>query len=142
MDDKEMLSYIYQNADMGVDGVLRMLGKAAGSDLRGSLQSQLAAYNGIRSDALTLLRERGSEPEEPSPLNQLSSRVAAITEMLRNSTDEHIAEMMIQGSAMGLTKITKRLGDYEGGDREVRLLAGRLLSTEQLGIEQMKRFLN
>ncbi len=141
MDDKEMLSYIYQNADMGVDGILKVLKTADGEPIRGALQSQLSEYDSIRSEAIRLLRAKGGEPEEPSALSKLSAKVTAMAETMKDNTPGHIAEMMIQGNAMGLTKITRRLGDYDGEDREVRRLAGKLLSTEQNNIEQMKRFL-
>lgn len=141
MDDKEMLSYIYQNADMGVDGILKVLKTADGESLRGALQSQLSEYDAIRSEAMRLLRDRGGEPSEPSAMAKLSAKMTAVAETMKDNSPGHIAEMMIQGNAMGLTKITRRLGEYEGEDRAVRKLAGKLLSTEQNNIEQMKRFL-
>lgn len=141
MDDKEMLSYIYQNADMGVDGILKVLKTADGEPIRGALQSQLSEYDAIRSEAIRLLRAKGGEPEEPSALAKISAKMTAMAETMKDNTPGHIAEMMIQGNAMGLTKITRRLGEYDGEDRDVRKLAGKLLSTEQNNIEQMKRFL-
>lgn len=141
MDDKEMLSYIYQNADMGVDGILKVLKTADGEPLRGALQSQLSEYDAIRSEAMRLLKDRGGEPSEPSAMTKLSAKMTAMAETMKDNSPGHIAEMMIQGNAMGLTKITRRLGEYDGEDRAVRRLAGKLLSTEQNNIEQMKRFL-
>ena len=41
MDDKELLSCIYQNADMGVDGILKVLESAHGGPIRAALQSPL-----------------------------------------------------------------------------------------------------
>ena len=49
MDDQELLSYIYQNADMGVGGVLQVLEKAEGESFRTALQNQLGCYDRIRS---------------------------------------------------------------------------------------------
>ena len=44
--------------------------------------------------------------------------------------------------AFGMTRITKRLSEYNGEDRAVRKLAGKLLATEQQNIDQMKQFLS
>ena len=142
MNDQELLSYIYQNADMGVDGILKVLETASGEKLRGALQSQLSEYDQIRSEAMQLLRERGSEPESPSAVAKMTAKVTATVNTMRDSSPQSIAEMMIQGNAMGLTKITRRLGDYSGEDRAIRRLAGKLLSTEQQNIEQVERFLS
>ena len=142
MNDQELLSYIYQNADMGVDGILKVLETASGEKLRGALQSQLSEYDQIRSEAMQMLRERGSEPDAPSAMAKMTAKVTATVNTMRDSSPQSIAEMVIQGNAMGLTKITRRLGDYDGEDRAVRRLAGKLLSTEQQNIEQMKQFLS
>ena len=58
----------------------------------------------------------------------------------------NIAEMVIQGSTMGVTKSLRTirdcdLRDCDLRDNGVRRLADRLLETERANIEQMKRFL-
>lgn len=141
MDDKELLSCIYQNADMGVDGILKVLEGAHSGPIREALQSQLSEYDHIRSEAIEMLRQRGGEPASPSAMTKLSVKMSAVGNLMKENTPGHIAEMMIQGNAMGLTRITKRLGEYEGEDKAVRKLAGKLLATEQQNIEQMKQFL-
>ena len=141
MDDKELLSCIYQNADMGVDGILKVLEGAHSGPIREALQSQLSEYDHIRSEAIEMLRQRGGEPTSPSAMAKLSAKMGAVGNLIKENTPGHIAEMMIQGNAMGLTRITKRLGEYEGEDKAVRKLAGKLLATEQQNIEQMKQFL-
>ena len=141
MDDKELLSCIYQNADMGVDGILKVLEDAHGGPIREALQSQLSEYDRIRSQAIEMLRERGSEPSSPSAMQKLSVTMGTVSNLMKENTPSHIAEMMIQGNAMGLTRITKRLSEYNGEDRAVRKLAGKLLATEQQNIDQMKQFL-
>ena len=65
MDDKELLSCIYQNADMGVDGILKVLEGAHSGPIREALQSQLSEYDHIRSEAIEMLRQRGGEPASP-----------------------------------------------------------------------------
>lgn len=52
-----------------------------------------------------------------------------------------IAEMMINGSTMGVTKITKGISGYSGKNKNITSLADKLLKTEQNNIEEMKRFL-
>lgn len=141
MDDKELLSCIYQNADMGVDGILKVLEGAHSGPIREALQSQLSEYDHIRSEAIEMLRQRGGEPASPSAMAKLSAKMGAVENLMKENTPGHIAEMMIQGNAIGLTRITKRLGEYEGEDKAVRKLAGKLLATEQQNIEQMKQFL-
>lgn len=61
---------------------------------------------------------------------------------LNNKTPDHVAEMLIQGSTMGVIQITRRLKDYEGSvDKNVQKLAEKLLSTEQHNVEECRKFL-
>ena len=65
------------------------------------------------------------------------STMKAMTD--RSSTN--IAEMMIQGSTMGVTKSLRTIRDCDLRDGQVRDLADKLLYTEQSNIEEMKKFL-
>ena len=142
MNDQELLSYIYQNADMGVDGILKVLETASGEKLRGALQSQLSEYDQIRREAMQLLRERGSEPESPSAVAKMTAKVTATVNTMRDSSPQSIAEMMIQGSTMGTVEMTRRLHQLsDQSDPELVSLGRQLLQTEEQNIQQMKRFL-
>ena len=142
MDDQELLSYIYQNADMGVGGVLQVLEKAEGESFRTALQNQLGCYDRIRSEAVQLLRKRGGGPHAPALFKEAMARVTAAAKTLRDSSPPAVAGMMIRGNAMGLHKMAQRHSEYEGQDSEVKKLAGELIAAQQQGIEQMKGFLS
>ena len=141
MDDKELLSCIYQNADMGVDGILKVLEGAHSGPIREALQSQLSEYDHIRSEAIEMLRQRGGEPASPSAMAKLSAKMGAVGNLMKENTPGHIAEMMIQGNTMGLTKGLRILHSYHGKDVRVRELAHKLLATEEANIVQMKPYL-
>ena len=68
-----------------------------------------------------------------------SEMMSAMKTMADHSTSK-IAEMMIQGNTMGMTKSLKHLHDYHGKDERVRDLANKL-KTEEANIQQMKKFL-
>lgn len=72
---------------------------------------------------------------------RLSSEVMSTAKTLADPSASNIAEMVIQGNNMGITKSLKHLNDYAGNDPEVRNLAEKLLETEQANVEQMKPFL-
>jgi len=52
-----------------------------------------------------------------------------------------IAEMMIQGTTMGIVKTIRHLKDYEGHDEEARQLGERLLNLQEENVEKMKAYL-
>jgi hypothetical protein len=62
---------------------------------------------------------------------------------LIDSSQSHIAQMMIEGSTMGVTDTTKVIHEYEGNPecRDVLDLARDIVKFEEQNIEDMKKFL-
>ncbi len=100
------------------------------------LREQIAS---IRKEADGKLRQRGIAPEGIGPMAKLSSRMMSGLKTMTNQSPSHIAEMMIEGNTMGMTKSIQHLHDYRE-DGEVRALANQLLKTEENNIRQMKQF--
>ena len=126
---------------MGCGSISYVSEKTDDADMKQSLQKQNTEYNDIASQAAELLNENGETAKEKGAMSHACLWGSIQMNTLADKSIDHIAEMMIQGNAMGLTKITRRLGEYDGEDKAIRGLAGKLLSTEQNNIEQMKRFL-
>lgn len=88
-----------------------------------------------------MLQERGSRPSSIGPVAKAASYVTATMKTLKENTPSCIAEMMIQGSTMGITKLTRQLNEYDGSDDSAARLAQKQLKTEQANIDEMKKFL-
>lgn len=140
MKDREMLNAIFRNAKMGVVGI-NSVSKYAGMQLCSELKKQKKEYADICREAHRL------QSAKDHPVKGLSSFAVKGSEMLSkvklsyDSSDSKIAEMMINGSVMGITKIIRSKRAYEGHDKRVRELSQKLLLTEQNNIESMKSFL-
>ena len=52
-----------------------------------------------------------------------------------------MAQMLIQGSTMGVVEVTRHMKDYDGSDERVNDISQKLLRTEQQNIEEMKKYL-
>jgi len=60
---------------------------------------------------------------------------------LINKSPSHVAEMIIQGSTMGIIDVTKKLKEYKDANKDITALAQMLLTFEQQNVEEMKKFL-
>ena len=62
---------------------------------------------------------------------------------MMDSTGSHIAEMMVEGSNMGVTDMTKLLNTYEprGSAAEAVRLAHEVVTFEQHNLEVMRHYL-
>lgn len=141
MKDREMLGFIYKNAMMGVVGINAVEKYATSRNLRKELRVQRHEYYNICRSAREMENERGERVQGPGTMATKSAQMMSKVKLSLDPTDAKIAEMMINGSAMGVTKIIRNKNRYEGTDGSIIDLSDKLLATEQNNIEHMKGFL-
>lgn len=141
MKDTELLQFVHKTASMGIEGLRNVENQIHEPNLREAVKQQITEYADITKTSSALLRAKGHEPKDPGLMARLSSEVMSTAKTLADSSPAKIAEMVIQGNTMGITKGTQHLHDYAGDDRQVRMLAEKLLATEEANVEQMKKFL-
>ena len=141
-DEKELLNTISETADMGCESLRQVLEKTEDGGLKHALQTQLAEYEKHYSAASKLLEVYGQGTPTASPVAKINSRITVdVKTLFAENPTSKIAEMVMQGSTMGVTKVTKALHAYSGNHEEIKTLAERLIKTEEANIEEMKKFL-
>lgn len=141
LSENQLLNHIYQTAEMGREGIQSVLKYTDEPRLVSTLNSQLTEYEQIQNAAGSMLQSRGEPPKGLGPMAKASSEVMSTVKAMTDRSATNIAEMMIQGSTMGVTKSLRTMRDCDVQDDRVRRLADKLLKTEQANIEEMKRFL-
>ncbi len=139
--ENQLLGHIYQTAEMGREGIRSVLKYAREPKLVDVLNSQYDEYGRLQNAAGSLLQARGEAPRGLGPVAKASSEVMSTVKAMADHSPANIAEMMIQGSTMGVTKSLRTIRTCDVKDEGVRRLADKLLKTEQANIEEMKRFL-
>ena len=137
--ETELLNCIRKNTEMGMDGIKLLLDDIENKDFYNELDRQFSEYNEIYTDADELLKTLGGEPEDVKAAVRIASHLSGKMKSLSGSCSK-IAESMIQGSMMGITKLIKQLNEYNGDDK-ARKIAEKLLKTEENNIEKLKAFL-
>lgn len=141
INDVEMLNYVLQNAEMGCQGIASVRKKVRNSGIDCVLCEQLVRYGKIYHCANSMLKNRGAEVHHISPVTKAMTKYAAERDLKRDSSSSHIAEMMIKGNTMGVNKMTRHIRNYDGKDLNIRMLAKKMLDTEEEHIREMKAFL-
>lgn len=139
----ELLCYIYKNVKMGSDSIITLMPKVDDAAFRTALTDQLSGYEKFASEAEKQLTPYGIKPKEETMMKKMSAKVGIAMNTMADASTSHLAEMLIQGSTMGITDMTKRVREFEGdGCPEQALKVGRdLITFEQKNIEKMKKFL-
>lgn len=138
---RELLNSVCQNAEMGRNSIMHVIKITDDPPFRRALENQLSEYQKLYDSADEMLRQRGSEPDDSHTAAKMMSYMMANLKTINDNSPSRIAEMMIQGSTMGVVKIQKQIREYSGGDERVSDIADKLLKTEQANIEEMKKFL-
>jgi len=143
INDMTMLNFIRQNTQMGRQGIMDVLPKVENenSSFTGALNQQMREYESIYAEADKMLGELGGQRENISAMSKISSQMMTTMKTMTDSSVSHIADMMIQGSSMGVTKIIQHQKDYDQSNPRISALADKLLRTEQKNIEELKKFL-
>ena len=141
LSENQLLNHIYQTAEMGREGIQSVLKYTGEPKLVSALNSQMDEYEQLQNAAGAMLQARGEPPRGLGPMAKVSSEVMSTMKAMTDRSAANIAEMMIQGSTMGVTKSLRTIRECDLRDEGIRRLADRLLKTEQANIEEMKRFL-
>ena len=137
----EFLTKIYQNARMGCESITYVSEKSNDEQLKQSLLKQHEQYNGIAVDATKLLNENGEPAKEKNPVSKAMLWSGVQMNTLADKTSDHIAEMMIQGSMMGVIDMSRNLKRFSDTDGKVISLGEKLIEVEEKNIQRMKGFL-
>ena len=138
--EMELLQYIYKTADMGCEGI-HAVEKHAEEKMMTELKRECEEYEHIRGEADQMIRRGGDEPSGTGVMAQMSTEMMSAVQMAMDDSRSKIAEMMIQGTTMGIVKTIRHLKDYEGNDENARKLGERLLKTQENNVEKMKAYL-
>lgn len=137
----EFLNYIYQNAEMGKNTISQLINIVEDTTFKQTLESQLREYNEIFDMANNKIEESQESSKSIGGFSKLKTSTMISLNTITNKTPSYIAEMMVQGSTMGIIDVTKRLKEYDGADKDISALADRLLKFEQQNVDEMKSFL-
>ena len=140
-DNARMLNFVYQNAQMGVDSIRQLMGIVENKELKEHLKTQFQGYEEFQNTARQMLEENGFDEKEISAFSKISTYLMINMQLLTDKSATHIAEMMIQGSNMGVIDAIKNLNECEDAEQDIRNLMEKLQKFEEHNIEKLKEFL-
>jgi len=140
-DRSEVLNSVYRGAEAGVTAINDLLPGVKNSSFRADLITQRTKYSAIKDSAEQQLCSLGLPPKDIPPLKKAGMTIGTQMNVAMNNDTGHLAELMIRGSTMGITNMTKVLNRYDGSDKNTVDLAQELITTEQQNIDRLKAYL-
>lgn len=141
--EAEMLENLYKNVKMGSDSIIKLMDKVSGDDFKSALTKQIDGYEKIAARLRTHLNDMGLKAKEENAMVKLWSSVGMAMNTMMDSTDSHIAQLIAEGSTMGITDGIKLLREYENANvsEEALGFAREIIKFEEHNLEMAKKFI-
>lgn len=138
----ELLNFVYQNSQMGVDTITQLLEIAEDGDFKDHLHAQLKEYRQIHDKAAQMLEANGFNEEGLSAFEKIRTYLMINFQTLSDDSTSHIAEMLMVGSNMGVIDAIKNIRKYKGlVEADILDLMEHLKKFEENNVERFKKYL-
>ena len=139
--DEEVLAEIYRNCQLALQSISNILPEAEDEEIRKEMQSEHEGYEKISGKASVITKNRGIELKEPNPMKKMMMWGSIKMNTLTDGSRAHIAEMMIQGTVMGITSLKSTESKAECTDEEICELLREFIALEEKYEKRLKSFL-
>ncbi|MBQ9383934.1 MAG: DUF2383 domain-containing protein [Ruminiclostridium sp.] len=139
--DIDVLNTIYKNSRMAYDSTSQVIERCADTDLRQYLRRQQAHYAKNCREVREALREDGLRPHKVPTMPSVMAGVGIAMKTMRDHSRETIAELMYNGTNMGIVDIARSVNRaHNASDKTVRM-AETLLGEEEEFADGLRKFL-
>lgn len=130
---EEALAEIYRNAQLALQSISNILPAVEDETLRNILSRQHEDYEQFSARASILARDMGLELKDPNPMKKMMMWGSIKMSTMTDNSRSHIAEMMVQGTVMGITALKATAGDVpvDGNEKIIALLEEMIKAEEE-----------
>lgn len=140
-ENKKALDEIYKGCCMGIEAINTLISKIDSKEFRDELDWQMREYKRIEDDINNIYGEYSKdEPKEIGGLTKTMSESMMNIKTMVDQTDSKIAEMLFQGTNMGIVEGRKILNNKKI-DEEVTSLVEEFITFQESAIENIKKYL-
>lgn len=138
----ELLAEVYRNTHYAIASISDILPETEEGALREEIKRMHEGYERIGGRAAQIAKERGVRLREPNPVKRAMMWGGVKLNAMKDGSEEHIAQMLTQGTVMGITSLFRSIGEAkDDAERDVLELAGDLLAMEQDYEQALKKYL-
>lgn len=138
----EFLNKIYKNSVTGSESISFLKEKVEDKNLLSDLQYQHMEYQDIQNRASTELSKLGEVPREQTPFAQMGMWSGIQMNTMLDRSPDKIAEMMIQGSTMGIIDMVRTIKQFPDVPQESKQIGEDLIKLEENSMQKMKQYLS
>lgn len=136
-----ILNQVNQGIKMGMDSISNVSEKVQDSRLKNELLFQYDKYNEILNEVNDELTNYDNFPKDLNPMQKAMGWMGVEMNTLTDKSNSKIAEMMIQGTNMGIIEGVKLLNHNPDTDQHIKNILNKFIDFQQNNVEQLKKYL-
>ena len=136
-----VLNEINKGIKMGMDSISNVSQKVQDDRFKQDLKCQYDKYNQILNNVNDKLSNYDAFPKELTPMQKAMGWMSIEMNTISDKSNSKIAEMMLQGTNMGIIEGVKLRNQYPDIDKPVQNILNEFVQFQQNNVEQLKKYL-
>ena len=139
---EEILAEIYRNAQLALQSIADIMPQVDDQKVKEELAAQHEEYEKFSARAAKIAKDRGIELKEPNMFKKAMMWGSIKMNTLTDNSRSHIADMMLQGTVMGISALRTSAGEtYQGASDEITALLDEMIKAEEQFEKKWKEYL-
>ena len=140
--NKDTLDEINKGCAMGMDAIKNILEKVEDSEFKEVLENEFDKYKEIHHRIEQKYEEYSKEdPTETSVMNKIMTSWMTDMKLMTDHSDSKIAELLLQGTNMGIIEGKKLLNHKDELEQEVEDILKEFIKMQEESVETYKKYL-
>ena len=140
--NKDILDEVNKGCAMGMDAIKDILEKVEDKEFKETLEEEHDKYKEIHQRIETQYEEYSDdEPTETNALNKAMTAMMTEMKLMTDHSDSKIAELLLQGTNMGIIEGRKLLNNKKDIDEAVESILKDFIKMQEESVEIYKEYL-
>lgn len=132
---------VYKNAHIALQSISDLMASVEDEELKNELKDEYEGYEKIIGEISTFMAEQGIQPQDVNFFKKAMLWSSIKMKTLFDNSKNQIAEMMINGTVMGINELTAMQNEKVNLSPEVEKIVENLLRFEEECEKRLKKFL-
>lgn len=132
---------VYKNAHIALQSLSDLIPDVDDKGMKAELKEQYEGYENIIGEISSYMKENNIEPKDINVFKKAMMWSSIKMKTIVNNSRNQVAEMMINGTVMGINELTAMKNEKKNFNEDVSNFIEKLLALEEEYLERLKKFL-
>jgi len=139
--DIDILNEIHKGAKMGMDSISYIYEKIGDANFKDNLSFQYNQYSNILDSVNDVYKKYGEIPNDNNFKDKVMTWTGIQMNTMTDKSNSHIADMLIQGTTMGIIEGRKLLNNNPDAPSDINNILNSFVTMQENNVEKLKTFL-